>query len=1349
MVSDYKFIAMGFRFLLIGLFLLLYNLSVAQVTIDPADATISEGTNPSCFSPTLSIEIRESAATDFANGANMIYSILLPAGFEFDGDASDIDISYVVTSGTSTYSAGTGTPSFTLINDPSGTPRKRKYYFRYTISTTGNDVGKIVLSNIKISCYDDGQSGYIVRDVSGVDNAIQNGNPYKGEVVGANPPANAYPALLSHGFLSSMTTIDASTNCNDYYYCPVFLTVGSPAYAMCAVRAISFSTPAVAGSTYNLRRNSTVVATSTTSSSFSYMPDPNLSGLHYYTIEVTNASGCKLQSDTIDFNFSPGPAAATYNTSRDTIFPRSAAVIALSNYVTAAAGSTINSFSGPGVFNTGGTSYVFDPGSVITGEHQIYYEAARGTCTKRYPFPYKFTVYDPLEAPPSYITAKLSSNSGDPDISPPFCENTGIIYVTFHAPAGMMLRDVYLYRRTSGTVSVSGLNTATYGPIAIDPKRDDYNGRLYTYIYFSDGTNPEDSDYGYITIFPERNPQLLGFPAHTGDTISVCTVGKDSVIYHAAPAGGQFIFEKYKSGTYTTISSVGQKPIGAPDDWYRAFVPETLYKTQADTDQTVHFKITYIYPPLGLSFCPDTVINYVKFSTPINVDFTITSPLDSPFCFGEALQLQINGNDSLDRFYWNFGDGTSRENDSLTVLDHNYSLPGMYQLRFKTIADTLLPNTCDNDILDTLYIGAKPIASFDVYKNYEQTSTVFHSTAVLNAINKTTSADSISKWIWRYDDLANTIDTAVNADTMFTYSLTRKTPYAITHKVVSGWGCADSVVRHIPVFPIKVPTVTAAALDTFNASDVNGWFQSEQYQVNLVSSWQNRTPPDVSELALRNQVPVQNISGLTGDVWITSLNASDSTATYYSNEKSYVESPVYKLDSIDLAMVSLSTFNNFDNLLDGAALQYTFCDSIAFGKETWYTLGKYNEGLNWYNSSTILGQPGNTYVGWTNDTLRNWQTSAYRLSELLDSMELRGRKLVRFRIVLGTNGDNIPIANKTFQGFAFDNFFVGQRNRKVLVEEFCDYVDYEEKMKDVLVDPQAVRVQYHVRSRRLDDPINNLNRGENGARQLYYGLWDIPVGVLDGIYKDHKRPFLTWGENDFFKRSLVQAPFDVTISKNINVAEKRLEISTTVSKNSDKPLPGPFLLHTIIVERIVVANSDSFTNVFRSFVPNAAGHRIVKPNWATGPLNAETRSGVWTPYVNPSSDLLIISFIQDDFTKEVYQVNIDSVDVADAQSIYNPLRKGNEEMSGKAAFEEATLFPNPSSGQLSVLLDGITTLEHPWEVSDAFGRIVLTGTLPAGINLEYLDVSMLNAGLYQFSVASNSGKIVKPFSVVK
>lgn len=142
----------------------------------------------------------------------------------------------------------------------------------------------------------------------------------------------------------------------------------------------------------------------------------------------------------------------------------------------------------------------------------------------------------------------------------------------------------------------------------------------------------------------------------------------------------------------------------------------------------------------GFSAATGGAYNVQQFCTSLNPDFTTNLP-DSSTCIGNPVIFtdQSESFTAIQNFYWDFDDGTTS-----TVQNpppHNYSLPGGYTAKHViTGADGCVSDT----IKETIHIGAKPVAGFDLFDTCTN--------KMLGVTDRSTSGyGAISQWNWILD----------------------------------------------------------------------------------------------------------------------------------------------------------------------------------------------------------------------------------------------------------------------------------------------------------------------------------------------------------------------------------------------------------------------------------------------------------------------------------------------------------------------------------------------------------------------------------------------------------------------
>lgn len=956
-------------------------------------------------------------------------------------------------------------------------------------------------------------------------------------------------------------------------------------------------------------------------------------------------------------------------------------------------------------------------------------------CTSEYNIPYQFSVVNPLASPPSFVH--------DLNPSGPICEQIESIHFSVYGFGKKIERIDLLYDGYSENL-YSGRSYIVNG-LTLKPKLHASNKySIPIKIWLTGTTNPI---VDYFSIYPRRKVEINGITKSSTDDInyrdstSLCSVNKDTLLLSGFPVGGNFSVALCSTDNSTcdckdpicfnTLPNLGIN-VDLSNSSLK-LIPEEVFKHLSKSSYTSIIDISYTYPAYSIGACAEIRHLYLRFNSPTNLSFT-TIPITEPYCQSDTLKLKLKNNNKGDKVLINYGDGFSTLNyDTATSYSHYFNKPGKYAIRFKTIRNS---STCNNDIIDTIRIGAKPIANFNVENNYEKVTTKLSSLAVLkikNSISDNGLMDKINSWSWHYDNGTEALNRS-DSISYTTYEHYKAHPYIVTHIVKSAWGCSDTLVRAIPIFPI-IDLSKSLYEQKFNMNDSTGFYQSFDYNVGGKSSW-------------KYQSPSGSIIHSVSPAWFTNNGKKDTS--YNASEFSWIESPAFNLNQLSLPMLCLDTWCLTEHQLDGACLQWTFADT-SFGKEKWQTIGLKDEGVNWYNSNivvsmlSIVEDNGLFHPGWTGSTGDNWLNSRFNLDEIKTKA---GNRAVRFRILFVSNADNAP---GNYDGFAFDNFFIGERNRKIIVEEFCDYEKFETEFTqpDISNNKQLIRIQYHSRFMHHDDKINNDNIGEVGARNLLYGYSTLPLASVDGKYLDDAHSFFgNAGEYNFKNRQLETSPYTIIINQ-VNVYNNELNFKVHLTRNSLLNNKGPFTIQSLVLEDSVYANNLSFTNVFRKFLPNAAGQHIESYDWAINETKVIDR--LFTPFIKLTSradndtSLILVVFIQDETTNEIYQAEAYYVKYVDVKNMFPkklPMRL--------ASFDDISLYPNPSQGLINIQFNAsITEESFTYRIFDIYGKIVNSGVIKKGMSEIDLSTQFLPVGFYQFQLMNDTLVNSKAFSIIR
>jgi hypothetical protein len=464
----------------------------------------------------------------------------------------------------------------------------------------------------------------------------------------------------------------------------------------------------------------------------------------------------------------------------------------------------------------------------------------------------------------------------------------------------------------------------------------------------------------------------------------------------------------------------------------------------------------------------------------------------------------------------------------------------------------------------------------------------------------------------------------------------------------------------------------------------------------------------------------------SGKAWVTSL-----TGSFNINEDSWVHSPCIDLSEIERPVLSLDIRSLTRNRIEGAVLQVNVTESTN-DESDWRTIGNVGTGVNWYNATGILSNPGNqslNQTGWSGSLDSTaWRRAVISLDNTLAPLSPAERSRMRFRIAFSSPVDSSFSASE--EGFAFDNFRIGQRDRIVLLESFTNAggpntPDEPNKSANTMINAFAeglvgelVKVEYHLSlGGPGDDPLYEDNPVDANARAAYYGITFTPYALVDGKYG----PSLTQAYNN---QSL--KPADATIDTILTSGSPGgpLDIEVRFTANSDLP-PGTSL-HVVVVEKTITdpagmgSNGESaFKYVMKKMLPTARGtvFEYGIPLGETRTVNVS-----WLPSAYDLSNIAVIAFLQHEETGEVYQARL-----LDApQYLPNGVITGIE----PALADRVRIYPVPANNELNVALPAPMRHEVVCTLLDAFGREVAREVYPTGERIRSFDTVGLADGVY-------------------
>jgi hypothetical protein len=441
------------------------------------------------------------------------------------------------------------------------------------------------------------------------------------------------------------------------------------------------------------------------------------------------------------------------------------------------------------------------------------------------------------------------------------------------------------------------------------------------------------------------------------------------------------------------------------------------------------------------------------------------------------------------------------------------------------------------------------------------------------------------------------------------------------------------------------------------------------------------------------------------------------------NGSASIESPCFDFNGSLRPLIKIDIFRAFEKDKDGVALQYKIGDS-----KNWQYVGTIDDGIEWYNSATVRGEPGGNQLGWSGIPDDSWKQAIHTLDEL------KGKNDVKFRIAYGS-----AESYKLHDGFAFDNIWIGERERHVLLEHFTNITDVQSGIADVLIDTIAshkkddvINIQYHTNFPG-NDQFNENNPGDVSARTLFYGLVRVPYTFIDGgTNKNYAMLFDNLSSridsNLVTKRSLINAPFKISINPVISGGV--LSISGMLTATEDINIKN-LDLYIVVTEKkkslTVNGTEKTYFNIFRKFIPDAGG--IILSRDMETVIKGQTipiaeRTWIISKILN-YADLEVIAFIQNSVTKEVLQsFSVIKPDVAVGVDDSFIIRGGG-----------FSLYPNPATDKLTIGFSEPLRNRAEIKIYSYSGELVRTYSAGAGSSEFMIEDPGLKGGIYMVRIS--------------
>ncbi len=702
-------------------------------------------------------------------------------------------------------------------------------------------------------------------------------------------------------------------------------------------------------------------------------------------------------------------------------------------------------------------------------------------------------------------------------------------------------------------------------------------------------------------------------------------------------------------------------------------------------------------------------------------------------------------------------DGTTRtESDNFSIeIDENFS--GVTSFEITVLNDV---TGCSDVISESITIGATPEPDFRIGNITANSSTTFQvldfgglSDATIDNITFSVQDASGAEV---FTSVLPGGDGSGLLNSTFTRNLSAGA-YTAIMTTTSTSGCIKAVDRPFNILPLVV--LSADTIITFDDGNLASWFAEEDrdnsgtvqdgQRVLVGSSWENTTP-NGDEIAT-------DADGGSSIIWVT-----DADSTYRASEVSYVYSPAFDIRNLTRPAVAFDYYLDLINVGDGVVFQFSGDDGA-----TWNTLGSLTTGRQWYNTEAITASPGglnsnpNQY-GWAGeDAGEIWRNGVHALTGGIIS----NPENVRFRFAIGSRAGAKDEAGEDAEGFAFDNFTLFSREKVTLVETFSSTLSVtsnrgNEDLNSVLTDGgqnslsnEAIWVNYFTdleNTNQAEDQLHASRPTGVNSRVSSYSIEEVPRAVLAGtkLFGDREDETIDglYGltRDEIANSTLDASQFTITLQDAV-IEDGLLSLNARyVAQPAVSRLPSNaelsirfFVLQsevdaTMIDSGPVEGTEDepvTYKNVLRAILPSTEGRTLgaIPANGDIIDVSTDTDPWEINGIIGNSGEtveLRIVTFIQDDLNKEIYQVATNTIDYTIPETVTGV----------KTAYfdpgEQYEIYPNPSDKQFAIRLENPVKDELEWSLYDQSGRIVKLGAFRRGEDEILVDTRELSGGLY-------------------
>lgn len=651
----------------------------------------------------------------------------------------------------------------------------------------------------------------------------------------------------------------------------------------------------------------------------------------------------------------------------------------------------------------------------------------------------------------------------------------------------------------------------------------------------------------------------------------------------------------------------------------------------------------------------------------------------SNHCISDSIQFfgTNYSKDNIATWNWNFGTG----NQILTASQNPKYLYSSGGIKNINLSAKSIYN-CQTSKDTAIILGTPPIASFSW--KHDCLSSV-----PTSFINLTVGAGNLY-YYWNFGDNSN--------DSVFQpfHLFSELNQYTISLSVKNDFGCIDSISKLLYLHP----SINQYPYFEDFEQNTGGWESGADYN-SSVDSWYYGVP--------QGKIISNAYSGKY--CWSTTKSVS-----YKPFEHSYLVGPCFDFSKLKKPFIKMNIWLQTEKGYDGVVLQYSVDDGV-----NWIVVGSLNEGINWYNCTSIIGNPGNQLIGqigWS-DLDSNWIEVRHSLDMLA------GYSGVRFRIAFGSNGTN------EFDGFAVDNIWIGERGKLSIIEQFTNANDVNSSSSQNLIynfidknNLDFIYAEYHTNFPN-DDPVYSLNPTLYSVRSLYYGVNTVPTTIINGNQLKDNSFRLFNNMNLIMNQSLLNPIFGLFVTAGFHSTSLTLNTIVKSYLTFNKPINLKFALVNKIKKYTVAQSDITYRNIITDFLPSLSGFDINKNFNVNDSVIITTRLDLSNIDLSNS---VLIAFIQDQFSKEIYQCDTILLPVVSGiLSIY----------SDKQSFS-FSVNPIPASNFIHIISLQSLSKDCVISINDITGKCVQTDLLSKNANSLILMTNRILPGFYFLKISDRT-----------